>query len=141
MLARSCSLCSLKRSILPCLFCAVLSHVQLFVTRLLCPWGFSRQEYWSGFPCFPPGDLPNPGIKPRSVSSSFWHLSVILGISLGFPGGAVVENLPDKARDSCSFLGLGQSPGGGNGNPLQHSYLENSMDRGDWWATVQGVML
>ena len=28
--------------------------------------GFSRQEYWSGFPCPPPGDLPNPGIKPRS---------------------------------------------------------------------------
>ena len=33
--------------------------------RLLCPWGFSRQEYWSGLPCPPPGDLPNPGIKPR----------------------------------------------------------------------------
>ena len=35
-------------------------------TRLLCPWGFSRQEYWSGLPCPPPGDLPNPGIKPRT---------------------------------------------------------------------------
>ena len=35
-------------------------------TRLLCPWGLSRQEYWSGLPCPPPGDLPNPGIKPRS---------------------------------------------------------------------------
>ena len=34
--------------------------------RLLCPWGFSRQEYWSGLPCPPPGDLPNPGINPRS---------------------------------------------------------------------------
>ena len=34
-------------------------------TRLLCPWGFSRQEYWSGLPCPPPGDLPNPGIEPR----------------------------------------------------------------------------
>ena len=32
----------------------------------LCPWGFSRQEYYSGWPCPPPGDLPNPGIKPRS---------------------------------------------------------------------------
>ena len=29
-------------------------------------WGFSRQEYWSGLPCPPPGDLPNPGIEPRS---------------------------------------------------------------------------
>ena len=35
------------------------------VSRLFCPWGFSRQEYWSGLPCPPPGDLLNPGIKPR----------------------------------------------------------------------------
>ena len=34
--------------------------------RLLCPWRFSQQEYWSGLPCSPPGDLPNPGIEPRS---------------------------------------------------------------------------
>ena len=34
--------------------------------RLLCPWGFSRPEYWSGLPCPPPGDLPNPRIKPLS---------------------------------------------------------------------------
>ena len=55
--------------------CAVLSHSVesdsswphgLQPTRLLCPWGFSRQEYWSGLPCPPPGDLPNPGITPRS---------------------------------------------------------------------------
>ena len=51
----------------------LLSHVQLFVTpqtaasRLLCPWGFSQQEYWSGLPCPPPGDLPNPGIESRSL--------------------------------------------------------------------------
>ena len=38
----------------------------LFPTRLLCTWGFSRQEYWSGLPCLPPGDLSNPGIKPTS---------------------------------------------------------------------------
>ena len=34
--------------------------------RLLCPWRFSRQEHWSGFPFPPPGDLPNPDIKPLS---------------------------------------------------------------------------
>ena len=33
---------------------------------LLYPWGFSMQEYWSGLPCPPPEDLPNPGVKPRS---------------------------------------------------------------------------
>ena len=34
---------------------------------------------------------------------------------------------------------LGRSPAEGNGNPLQYSHLENSMDRGAWWATVHGV--
>ena len=38
----------------------------LWPTRLLCPWGFSRQEYCSGLPCPPPGDRPDPGIEPRS---------------------------------------------------------------------------
>ena len=38
----------------------------LWPTRLLCPWGFSRQEYFSGLPCLPPGHLPNPGIKQES---------------------------------------------------------------------------
>ena len=38
----------------------------LQLARLLCPWGFSKQEYWRGLLCPPPGDLPNPGIKARS---------------------------------------------------------------------------
>ena len=38
----------------------------LWPSRLLCPWGFSRQGYWNGPPCPPPGILPNPGIEPRS---------------------------------------------------------------------------
>ena len=37
-----------------------------YPTRLLCPWGFSRQKYWSGLPCPLPGDLPNPRIEPKS---------------------------------------------------------------------------
>ena len=40
-----------------------------------------------------------------------------------------------------SAYGLGRSPGGGNGNPLQYPFLENSMDRGAWQATVQGVAM
>ena len=46
---------------------------QLWPTRLLCPWGFSRQEYWSGWPCPPPGGRPNPGIEfgsPRLQADS-----------------------------------------------------------------------
>ena len=37
--------------------------------RLLCPWGLSRQDYWSGLSCPPPGDLPHPEIKPVSLMS------------------------------------------------------------------------
>ena len=37
------------------------------------------------------------------------------------------------------ILGVGKSPGGGNGNPLQYSYLENPMDRGAWQSAIHGV--
>ena len=42
-------------------------------------------------------------------------------------------------RDMGLIPGSGRSPGGGHGNPLQYSCLENSLDRGAWWATVHGV--
>ena len=54
----------------------------------------------------------------------------------------VVKNLPANAgdtRDMGSIPGLGRYPGVGNGNPFQHSCLENSMDRGAWWDTVHEV--
>ena len=54
----------------------------------------------------------------------------------------VVKNPPTNAgdlKDMVLIPGLGRSPGGENGNPLQYSCLENSMDRGAWQATVQGV--
>ena len=57
----------------------------------------------------------------------------------GFPGGSVVKNPPANAEDVGSVPGLGRSPGGGNGNPLQYSWLENSMDIGAWRAPVHGV--
>ena len=52
---------------------------------------------------------------------------------------AVVKNLAANAGDADSISGSGRSPGGGNGNLLQCSCLENSMDRGAWWAAVHGV--
>ena len=65
-------------SYLAILFVLVLSHSfisdslrpqrTVAPARLLCLWGFSRQEDWSGLPCPPPGDLPNPGIKPGSCA-------------------------------------------------------------------------
>ena len=54
----------------------------------------------------------------------------------------MVKNLPANAgaiRDAGLFPGSGRSPGEGNGNPLQYSCLENSMDRGAWRATVHRV--
>ena len=54
----------------------------------------------------------------------------------------VVRNLPANARDArdTSLIpGSGRSLGVGNGNPFQYSCLENSMDRGAWWAIIHGV--
>ena len=55
-----------------------------------------------------------------------------------------MKNLPANTgdardRDVSSVPGLGRSPGGGNGNPLQYSHLEKSMDREAWWVAVHGV--
>ena len=61
---------------------------------------------------------------------------------MGFPGVLVVKNIPANTgdvRDMGLIPGLGRSLGGGHGNPLQYSCLENSMDRGAWQATVHRV--
>ena len=56
-----------------------------------------------------------------------------------FPGGSDGKVSAYNAGDPGSVPGSGRSPGEGNGNPLQYSCLENPMDGGAWWATVQGV--
>ena len=61
---------------------------------------------------------------------------------LGFPGGVSGKEPTCHAgdiRDAGLIPGLGRSPGKGNGNPLQYSCLENSMNRGAWWFTVHRV--
>ena len=65
-----------------------------------------------------------------------------LTLHRAFPGGASGKNPQTSAgdvRDTGSIHGSERSPGGGNGNPLQYSCLENPMDTGAWWATVHGV--
>ena len=57
-------------------------------------------------------------------------------ILLRFPGGSVAKNLPSSAEDTGLIPGWGRSPGGGNGNQLQYSCLENPMDRGARRALV-----
>ena len=62
---------------------------------------------------------------------------------MGFPGGSVIKNQPANAGDigDMSLIHWSErSPGVGNGSLLWCSSLENSMDRGSWWATVHGVL-
>ena len=61
---------------------------------------------------------------------------------MGFPVGTAVKNLGANAGDIRGvglIPGWGRFSGVGKGNPLQYSCLENSMDRGTWWATVHGA--
>ena len=58
------------------------------------------------------------------------------GRYMGFPSGSMVKNSPASAG---LIPELGRSSGEGNGNPLKYFCLGNPMDRGAWWATVQGV--
>ena len=72
------------------------------------------------------------------VWENLWKIGII-GASLV---AQVVKNSPANTggiRDIGSIPGSGRSPGGGHGNPLQYSCLENCMDRGARWATVHGV--
>ena len=64
---------------------------------------------------------------------------VYIYIYSDFPGGSEDKTSACNAGDPGLIPGLGRSPGEGNDNPLQYSYLENPMDRGAWWATVHGV--
>ena len=58
---------------------------------------------------------------------------------MGFPGDSDSKESPCNAEDPGSIPGLGRSPGGGYGNPLQYSCLDNPMDRGAWQATTHGA--
>ena len=58
---------------------------------------------------------------------------------MGFPGRSAGKESACNEGYLGLIPGLGRSPGGGHGNPLQYSCLENPMDKGAWWATVHGV--
>jgi len=69
------------------------------------PWGFSSQEYWSGLPCPPQGDLPNPGIKPRSPALQ-------------------VDSLPSEPRGKPKNTGVGSL------SRLQGNFLTQKKNQG-----------
>ena len=77
------------------------SHVQLFVTlwtkahQAPLSMGFSKQEYWSKLPCYPPGDLPDPGIEPISSASSALQADSLPTEPLGKPTPKDIPNNTD----------------------------------------------
>ena len=73
---------------------------------------------------------------------AMFHIYICVPFFKGFPVGSAVKNMPTNAgdtRDAGSIPALERIPGVGNGNPLQYSRLENSMDRGAWQTTFQGA--
>ena len=60
-------------------------------------------------------------------------------LKLGFPGGSAVKNLPAMQETRVRSLDWEDTPGEGNGNPIQYSCLGNPMDRRVWWGTIYGV--
>ena len=115
-----------------------ISPFYLFISPTLSPlYSISDSDFASYF---------SEKIKTmRTSTNSHHHIYPVTNIIFhssafpGFPGGAVVMNLPASIRnmrDTGLIPGLGRSPRIGNSNPLQYSCLENSMDREAWWATI-----
>ena len=100
-----------------------------------------------------------PSVQPSCVPHTYTHKRIKYYVKVGdphfelriyvyvfwmgsLPGGSMVKNSPANAGDEGdlgSISGSGRSPGGVNGNPLQYSCLENSMDRGAWWVNIHWV--
>ena len=79
-----------------------------------------------------------------SILLEFWVFffplpMLYLETRINFPHSSLDKESACSVGDLGLIPGLGRSPRKGNGNPLQYSCLENSMDRGAWWATVHGV--
>ena len=69
---------------------------------------------------------------------AYIHQKYLLSITV-FAGGSVAKDMPPMQEMQVLSLDHKDSPGEGNGNPLQYFCLGNPMDKGAWWATVHGV--
>ena len=105
---------------------------------------FQTHIHWVGDAIQPSHSLSSPSppafnlFQHQGLFQWVSSLSISYPPCMGFPGGSLVKNPPadaEPAGDTGSIPGWGRSPGGGNGNPLRYSCLENSVDRGAWWAT------
>ena len=80
------------------------------------------------------------GTSQSQIDRRMWlHLHEVPSKEQGVLVVKILAASAGDGRDAGSIPELGRSPGGGHGNPLQHSCLENPMDRGAWWAAVHGV--
>ena len=116
------------------------SHVP--VTSRYC------ERWWQTTPVFLPGESHgqrslegyNPwGCKKSDTTEQLAHKGTHNLIDCASLSTQMVKNLPAKQEAWVQSLGSGRFPGGGHGNTLQYSCLENSMDREAWWATVHKV--
>ena len=102
---------------------------------------------WQPTPVFLPGESQGWGAWLAAISGVAQSQTQLKRLSsssssiihTGFPDGSVVKNPPANAEDTSLIPELGRSPGEGNGNPFQYSYLGNPMDRGACQATVHGI--
>ena len=86
-----------------------------------------------------PGELQSMGLQRAENRDLALMHTVMVTLSLGFPGGSDSQESACNAEDLGSTPGSGRSPGEGNGDPPQYSCLENSLDRGAWQARVRGA--
>ena len=124
-------------------FLSLLRGLKGIIQKLLI---YSRRIYYTNILCLDVQGRPTDEDIALSLRHSQFRHRYITGMIIsslryikGFPDGAVVRYLSTNAgdmKDSGSIPGSRRSPGEGNGNPLQYSCLENSLDRGAWWATV-----
>ena len=113
----------------------VCSHAALWLTW---PWVTHSTSWFSFLICKLRLIAYFADVKRQRREVSLAHCLAI-NRDLGFPGGSVVKNLPANAGDRGSIHRRGGSLEEGNGNPLLYSCLENPVDGGEWWATVQGI--
>ena len=101
-------------------------------TQLTWVWATSRREWRTG----KPGMLQLTGLQRvrHNLVTQQQQQSFTC-----FPNGSAVKNPPANAGDAGLIPGSGRSPGEGNGNTLQYSWLGNPMDRGTWWVRVHRV--
>ena len=100
--------------------CLTLERLRTVACQALLSLGFSRQEYWSGLPFASPGDLPDPGIKPRSPALQADSLLTELQGKPSLLAIVLRSSVPENGTMVSFYLHSYVDTGEGNGNPLHY---------------------